>query len=152
MVAVDSSIPALSTAKLNAASNRVEERVEIVKADAIEYMREVAARNEMFDIVICDPPKLAPTRKDLERAVNKYTKINTHAMRIVRPGGLLLTCSCSAAMTQSTDGFVNMLQEAARLARRDITIVSKSGAGGDHPVHIAYPESAYLTAVLVRVL
>lgn len=71
-------------------------------------------------------------------------------MRLIKPGGILLTCSCSAAMTQSGE-FVSMIHEAAKICRRDITILGKYSTGADHPVHIAYPEGAYLTAVLVRV-
>lgn len=71
-------------------------------------------------------------------------------MRLVRPGGLLLTCSCSAAMTQSGE-FPKMLQEASKLCKRDITILGKFSTGADHPVHLSYPEGAYLTAFLLRV-
>lgn len=72
-------------------------------------------------------------------------------MSLVKPGGLLLTCSCSAAMTQSENDFRYMLMEAAKLSKRDITIISTSGAANDHPVHVAYPEGRYLTATLVCV-
>ena len=73
VVAVDSSLPALQTATENLKTNGVEHLVELVKADAVEYMRTMSETNAEFDVVICDPPKLAPTRKDLARAVSKYT-------------------------------------------------------------------------------
>lgn len=72
-------------------------------------------------------------------------------MSLVKPGGLLLTCSCSAAMTQSENEFRYMLMEAAKQSKRDITIISTTGAANDHPVHVAYPEGRYLTATLVCV-
>lgn len=78
MIAVDSSSPALRTAAENLKVNNVEHLVELVKADAVEYMQEMSKTNVQFDIVICDPPKLAPTRKDLVRAVTKYSLFRVH--------------------------------------------------------------------------
>jgi 23S rRNA (cytosine1962-C5)-methyltransferase len=72
-------------------------------------------------------------------------------MSLVKPGGLLLTCSCSAAMTQAENEFREMLVSAAKQSKRDITVISTSGAARDHPVHIAYPEGRYLTAILCSV-
>jgi 23S rRNA G2069 N7-methylase RlmK/C1962 C5-methylase RlmI len=71
-------------------------------------------------------------------------------MKLCKPGGLLLTCSCSAAVTQSGE-FVSFLLEASKIAKRDITILSVTGAASDHPVHAAYPEGRYLTGVLCSV-
>lgn len=78
----------------------------------------------------------------------RYTKINSLAMSLVKPGGLLLTCTCSAAMSQAENEFRYMIMEAAKQSKRDITIISTNGAAGDHPVHVAYPEGRYLTATL----
>ena len=124
-------------------------KVKLVKADAVEYMRTLAKRGESFDLVICDPPKLAPSRSALDKAKNKYIKINAQAMAVVKPGGLLLTCTCSAAVTQGKV-FKEFIAEAAKLAKRDVTIISTHGAGPDHPTHMGYPESEYLTAMLLR--
>ena len=71
-------------------------------------------------------------------------------MKLCKPGGLLLTCSCSAAVTQSGE-FVSFLLEASKIAKRDITILSVTGAASDHTVHAAYPEGRYLTGVLCSV-
>ena len=199
VVAVDSSQPALDTAAENARLNGLvvagdEEGqeskhavLELVKGDCVEVMKRLAEKGEKFDVVICDPPKLAPSRRDLAKARPKYLKINSLAMSLVRPGGLLLTCTCSAAMTQAgkdTDngtkeggresgrsgdggregwrksggnggggggGFLGMLSEAAKLARREVTLLSSSGAAADHPVSLSYQEGAYLTAALLHV-
>ena len=105
---------------------------------------------EEFDVVICDPPKLAPSVKDLPRALRKYRALNAGAMREVAPGGLLLSCSCSAAMTQS-GGFVRMLHEAAQQEGRMLTVLRVAGAAPDHTVHPGAPEGEYLTAALVHV-
>lgn len=126
-------------------------QVELLKGEAERTMQEMIKAKKSFDIVICDPPKLAPKRADLERAMRKYKQINTLAMQLVSSkGGLLLTCTCSAAMTQSGK-FESVVQSAARAAGRDVTIVSKSGAALDHPTVVACPESNYLTALLLYV-
>ena len=130
--------------------NGVEERAELIKADAVDYMRQAFDEGKSFDIVITDPPKLAPSRASLMKAMNKYIKINTAAMKLCKPGGLLLTCSCSAAVTQ-TGELQNILLEASKVAKRDITILSVTGAAPDHPVHSAYPEGRYLTCILCSV-
>ena len=101
-------------------------------------------------MVVCDPPKLAPSIKDLKRATRKNRELNRGAMRATSPGGLLLSCSCSAAMTQS-GGFVKLLHEAAQAEGRTLTVLRISGAAPDHVIHPGAPESAYLTAVLAHV-
>lgn len=103
---------------------------------------------------VCIPrphTQLAPSRKSLANATRKYRRLNALAMQLVEPGGLLMTCSCSGAMSQS-GGFVPMLQGAARDAGRRITLLRVAGAAPDHPEDVSYPEGHYLTNVLVRVL
>ena len=151
VTAVDSSQNALDTALENIKLNNVDDNIiHLIKQDAVEYMRQLQTTNMSFDIVICDPPKLAPTRSSLPRAMSKYIKINTLGLSLVKPGGLFLTCSCSAAVTQQKE-LPNILQEAARIARRDVTVLSTSHAAADHAVHLTYPEGQYLTAMLVCV-
>jgi 23S rRNA G2069 N7-methylase RlmK/C1962 C5-methylase RlmI len=152
VTAVDSSKPALDTARANLKLNNIDHVVDLVKADALDYMNKMIDSKQQYDIVICDPPKLAPTRASLDKARNKYTKINALAMQLVKPGGILLTCTCSAAVTQQEGEFRRMLQEAAKSARRDVTLLNESGPGADHATHLSYPEGAYLTAYLLRVL
>ena len=137
----------LENIKLNNINSDI---IHVIKQDAVEYMRLLQTTNQSFDIVICDPPKLAPTRSSLPRAISKYIKINTLGLSLVKPGGLFLTCSCSAAVTQQKE-LPNILQEAARIARRDVTVLSTSHAAADHTVHLSYPEGQYLTAMLVCV-
>ena len=88
--------------------------------------------------------------KDLPRATNRYRKLNGLAMRAVRPGGLLLSCTCSGAMTQSGT-FEQTLQDAALAQGRALTLLRRSNAACDHTIHPAYPEGQYLTAVLAVV-
>lgn len=164
-VGVDSSALALELARENAQLNGHGAACGFVQADVHKFLREVhegprdrappsfANHDDArgVDIVICDPPKLAPSVKDLARATPKYRKLNGLAMRSLKPGGLLLSCTCSAAMTQS-GGFVTMLQEAAQAEGRALTVLRVTGPAADHVIHPACPESSYLTAVLAFVL
>ena len=120
----------------------------MVKADALTYMIGLSKSSDnKFDIVICDPPKLAPTRGALAKAKNKYIKINAAALRLVKPGGLLLTFSCSAAVTQS-GGLKDFVSEAAIHAGRDVSYLSSMHAAKDHVVHSTYKEGEYLSGLI----
>ncbi|CAN1263076.1 Ribosomal RNA large subunit methyltransferase I [Linum perenne] len=159
---VDSSLPALELARENVVLNNLDpERISFLKEDAAEFMKGAIARNESWDIVILDPPKLAPKRKDLRSASGMYRNLNTLAMRVVKRGGLLMTCSCSGAMTQSGTFlrvlqaslfFFNKFTGAALTAGRKITVVRQAGAASDHPVDPSYPEGVYLSNILLRVV
>ncbi|GKC70695.1 ribosomal RNA large subunit methyltransferase I, partial [Tanacetum coccineum] len=160
---VDSSSPALELANQNIALNNLDPgRISFLKQDATAFMKNAASRNEAWDIVILDPPKLAPRRKVLQSASGMYRNLNSLAMRLTKPGGFLMTCSCSGAMTQSGQ-FLPVLQAsllllsishigAASMAGRKITLVRHSGAACDHPIDPSYPEGAYLSNFLLRVV
>lgn len=151
VTAVDSAEKILKTLKVNLQLNGMEGKVDVVEGDCVTVMTDFAKNNRHFDIVICDPPKIAPTRATLYRAAMKYQQINAAAMQVVNPaGGLLLTCTCSSAMTQSGE-FLTNLQLAAKVARRTITVLSVSGPAADHTTLPNYPEGNYLTAVLLHV-
>jgi 23S rRNA G2069 N7-methylase RlmK/C1962 C5-methylase RlmI len=127
--------------------------VVLTHGDAMEIMKQLHIDGKSFDLVICDPPKLAPSSKSLYNALKKYQRINALAMQLVdsEKGGLLLTCSCSAAMTRSGK-FKDMLMGAAAEAGRRVALLSASSSGPDHPIWPALPEAQYLTAMLVHVL
>ena len=114
-------------------------------------MKEAANQGEQWDIVVLDPPKLAPNRKALDRATIKYISLNRSAMKLVRPGGLLMTCSCSGAMTQSGE-FVNVVKTAADRENRKLTLLRKGGAAPCHVIDPSYEEGQYLTNLTFRVL
>lgn len=160
VVGVDSSAPAIELAQANASLNGLLSSssggsVEFIKAEVSSYMKEQIQQGKTnnWDIIILDPPKLAPTKASLRKAVRKYTSLNAAAMKLVKPGGLLMTCSCSGAMAAAGDEqFDAMLRAAAMSAGRKVTVLRRAGAGGDHPVDVHYPEGKYLTNVLVRVL
>lgn len=115
-----------------------------------KYMEEAAAMNKQYDVVVLDPPKLAPSKKVLPQAQQKYTKLNAAAMKLVSPGGILMTCSCSSAMTQSGD-FVGMLVVASRKARKSITVIRDAAASTDHVLNPSFAQGRYLTNVSVIV-
>ncbi|KAK9830892.1 hypothetical protein WJX81_002094 [Elliptochloris bilobata] len=146
---VDSSAAALALARANAERNGVADRCQFVKADVAEFMR--AAAPQAWDIVVLDPPKLAPSRKALPRASVKYRQLNARALRLVAPGGLLMTCSCSGAVTQA-GLLLGFVQEAAAIAGRRVTLLRRGGAAADHPLDPACPEGEYLSNLLFRVM
>ncbi|KAL4369661.1 hypothetical protein GQ457_05G009560 [Hibiscus cannabinus] len=149
---VDTSLPALELARENIALNNLDPgKASFLREDATVFMKAALSRKESWDIVILDPPKLAPSRKVLQSASGMYRNLNSLAMKVTRRGGLLMTCSCSGAMTQS-GMFLRTLQGAASMAERKITVLRQSGAGCDHPIDPAYPEGAYLSNILLRVL
>ncbi|KAG0471541.1 hypothetical protein HPP92_016087 [Vanilla planifolia] len=152
VIGIDSSLPALELAKENVQLNNLDpDKISFLKEDAAEFMKCAASKNELWDLVILDPPKLAPRRKVLQSASGMYRRLNSLAMQITKRGGLLMTCSCSGAMTQS-GLFLRILQATASMSGRKITVLRHSGAGCDHPIEPSYPEGAYLTNYLLRVL
>ena len=148
VVGVDSSAPALALAAANAQLNDVAERCEFVRADVEGWMRQQPPGT--FDVVVLDPPKLAPTRASLLKAVGKYKRLNRLAMALLRPGGLLLTCSCSGAVAQS-GSFPQIVRAAAAEVGRSLAVLRTSGAAADHPLDVAFGEGAYLSCVLACV-
>ncbi|KAK6934734.1 S-adenosylmethionine-dependent methyltransferase [Dillenia turbinata] len=158
---VDTSMPALELAKENIALNKLGTNISFFREDASEFMKCAISRNQSWDIVILDPPKLAPRRKDLcvisntlevlQSASGMYRNLNSLAMQLTERGGLLMTCSCSGAMTQS-GMFLRILQDAASMAQRKITILRQAGAACDHPIDPSYPEGEYLSNVLLGVM
>ncbi|XP_051125301.1 uncharacterized protein LOC127247492 [Andrographis paniculata] len=149
---VDSSSPALDIARDNIILNNLDSGlISFHRQDATHFMKSAISKGDSWDIVILDPPKLAPNRKVLHSASGMYRNLNSLAMQVTRRGGLLMTCSCSGAMTQSGT-FLRILQGAASMASRKITVIREAGAAGDHPIDPSYPEGKYLSNVLVRVL
>lgn len=150
VLAVDSSAVAITTASRLSHRHGFAERMAFERADARQRMIELARKNERFDVVILDPPKLAPSVKHLERARGAYRKLNADAARLLVPGGMLVTCSCSAAM--SPDDFVRTATLGVRDAGRDPTLVHLGQQGIDHPVPAAFGEGRYLKCAFLRIL
>ncbi len=144
---VDLDEAAIAIARENANLNQA--RVDFVHSDAFAYLRLMIANGRRFDTVVLDPPKLAATRNDIEEALRKYNDLNTLAMQVVKPDGVLLTCSCSGLVSEQNFG--EMVFRAARRAGVSFQLLDRTGAGADHPVAMNCPESEYLKAFWLRV-
>lgn len=146
--AVDSSAPALEVAAECAAKNRLAHAIQFECGDAFEALQH-AGRKGGYDLVICDPPKLAPTRAVKNRALETMRRLAAAACRATRPGGLLVICSCSAAIGHAE------LTRAVALGARDVglsgLVLERHFQGPDHPVPAAFPEGLYLSSLLVEV-
>jgi 23S rRNA (cytosine1962-C5)-methyltransferase len=145
---VDSSAPALQRAAQAAERNALSDRVTPQRGDAFEVMAALAAAGERFDIVICDPPAFAKSRKDADAGLRAYHRMTRLAAPLVSPGGFLFVASCSHHAP--LEAFAGQVAAALVKARRDARILFTGGAGPDHPVHPNLPESAYLKAQLLQ--
>ncbi|HPD32212.1 MAG TPA: class I SAM-dependent rRNA methyltransferase [Phycisphaerae bacterium] len=145
---VDLDEDAIELARKNANLNEV--RIQHVHADAFGYLRQMQTNGNAYDVVVLDPPKFVGNRDEFQEGSRKYVDLNTLGMSVVRPGGLLLTCSCSGLV--SREDFLGMVKAAASRLRRSLQFVDQTGAAPDHPVMANCPESAYLKAVWARVM
>jgi len=147
---VDSSRNALEIASQNMALNGLGEHpTDYVTGDVFELLRDYWRSGRTFDLIILDPPKFAMSRATVPSACRGYKDINLLAMRVLNPGGLLATFSCSSLV--SADLFQKVLFGASVDARRDAQIVERFAQGPDHPVLLTFPEAAYLKGLLCRV-
>jgi 23S rRNA (cytosine1962-C5)-methyltransferase len=150
VVSIDSSADALSLARKNAARNPTLDarRAEWQDADAFSALRTLRDRAAAFDLVVLDPPKFAPTMAHAERASRAYKDINLLALKLLRPGGLLATFSCSGGIDAAL--FRKIVAGAAQDAGADAAVIGRFGASADHPVSLAFPEGEYLKGLLIR--
>jgi 23S rRNA (cytosine1962-C5)-methyltransferase len=147
---VDSSGPALELARRNLALNELPlEKAEWIEGDVFRVLREMRDRRRSFDIIILDPPKFAPTAAQAERAARGYKDINLLAFKLVRPGGFLVTFSCSGGVDAAL--FQKIVAGAALDAGVDARIVEHLYQSADHPVALNFPEGAYLKGLVVAV-
>lgn len=143
VVNVDVSQPALDTARMNAEMNGYPlENAEFLNADVFKLLREYRDRGELFDVVIMDPPKFAESKSQLVGACRGYKDINMLAMQILKPGGTLLTYSCSGLMDNNL--FQKIIADAALDANREVQFIERFAQAADHPLDSAYPEGFYL--------
>ncbi len=146
---VDISQRAIDLARRNHEMNAGSSVVTFIVADAFEYVRLLEGESRRFDVIVCDPPAFARSRRDVDKAARGYKDINLHALRLIRPGGYLLTFSCSGHI--DADLFQKIVFAASVDAGREVAIVGRMGAGMDHPISIYCPESEYLKGLVLRV-
>jgi 23S rRNA (cytosine1962-C5)-methyltransferase len=144
---VDSSRPALEVAEQNAALNRCD--IEWIEGNAFDLLKDYSSSDRRYDTIVLDPPAFAKTKRDLDAALRGYKELNLRALKMLRPGGVLVTCSCSYHVSQSN--FLEMLADAALDARRTLRLIEVRGQAKDHPVLLNIPETAYLKCIIAAV-
>ena len=146
VVGIDTSARAIDFARRNLALNgHLAERAELIHGDAAEYMRNATER---FNVIALDPPPLARSRKDIDRAGHLYVELNAFAIRALAPGGRLMTFSCSTHFRGHD--FVQAVCIAQSKAKRNLRILAHLGPGPDHPVLLGHGEGEYLTGLLLQ--
>ncbi len=148
-VSIDSSADALAIARRNQQLNAIPDAAcEWRQANVFDELKAMQAAGERFDLVVLDPPKFAPAAAHVDRAARAYKEINMKALRLLAPGGHLLTFSCSGAV--SVDLFQKIVAGAVFDAGVDAQLVGRLGAGSDHPMLMTHPEGEYLKGLLLR--
>jgi len=144
---VDSSRPALEVADQNATLNGRE--IEWIEANAFDLLKDYSSAKRQYDAIVLDPPAFAKSKRDLDAAIRGYKELNLRALKMLRPGGLLVTCTCSYHVNQSS--FLEMLGAASLDAHRSLRLIEVRGQAKDHPVLLNIPETAYLKCVIAAV-
>lgn len=147
VIGVDSSRAALEVADQNAALNK--RAIEWIEANAFDLLKDYSSSGHLYDTIVLDPPAFAKTKRDLDSAMRGYKELNLRAMKMLRPGGTLITCSCSYHV--SATSFLEMLSSSALDARRTVRLLEVRGQAKDHPVLVNMPETGYLKCVLADV-
>ena len=147
---IDASRGALEVADRNLALNPgTAAQVDWIEADAFELLREYEAAGEEYDTIVLDPPAFAKSKRAAEGAIRGYKELNLRAMKMLRPGGTLVTCSCSHHV--GLQEFAEVLAAAAADARRQVQVLEVRGAAPDHPAVLTLPETSYLKCLICRV-
>jgi len=144
---VDSSRPALETAERNAQLNG--RSVEWLEGNAFDILKDWSAAGKQFDTIVLDPPAFAKTKRDVDAALRGYKELNLRALKMLRPGGILVTCSCSYHVHESD--LLEVLADAALDAHRTTRLLEARGQSKDHPVLLNVPETAYLKCFIAYV-
>jgi 23S rRNA (cytosine1962-C5)-methyltransferase len=153
VTAVDSSRPALEVAEQNEQLNRAAHicgEIEWVEANAFDLLKDYSTASQQYDTIVLDPPAFAKTKRVLDTAIRGYKELNLRALKMLRPGGVLATCSCSFHVSEGE--FLEMLGSAAADAGRRVRILEKRGAATDHPVLSGVPETSYLKCIICQVI
>ena len=149
VLGVDISEEALEVARENAQNNHLD-NVTFEAHNCFDHLRELTDAGERFDLVILDPPAFTKTRAAVERALKGYKEINLRGLKLVRPGGFLVTCSCSQHV--SAEVFQDMINQAVRDAKKRVRLVEYRTQGKDHPILPASPETKYLKCMILQVV
>jgi 23S rRNA (cytosine1962-C5)-methyltransferase len=148
VTAVDSSRPALEMADRNATLNGGRE-IEFIEANAFQLLRDYSDAGEKYDIIVLDPPAFAKSKSALDTAMKGYKEINLRALKMLKPGGVLVTCSCSFHVGEAL--FSEMLASAASDAKRQVRVLERRVQSQDHPVLLTVPETLYLKCIIAEI-
>lgn len=147
---VDVSEPAIEAAREHFIMNGIDpNRHEFLIADVFEYLEQAQRDGEQFDVVVLDPPAFAKTQSARTQALKAYRRLNTLGMQVLRPGGILLTCSCTGVV--GMDDLLGTVSQVAQRLQRPVQVLESYTHGVDHPIHLAMPETSYLKAVFCRI-
>lgn len=150
VTSVDVSAPAIEMAQQHFTLNNLDPADhEFLVADVFEYLEAARSAGEQFDVVILDPPAFAKNEKARAQALKAYRRLNTLGMHVLRPGGILLTCSCTGVV--KLDDVLGAVSLSAQSLQRSVQILETYTHGIDHPIHLAMPETAYLKSIFCRV-
>ena len=147
--AVDSSGPALTTARQNAEGNGIA-NIHFQESDVFELLAGYAAARRQYSFVVLDPPAFAKSRHNLEAAVSGYKEINLRALRLLGPGGILVTCSCSHHLGEAM--FLELIAQASLDAGRTVRVLERRTQSQDHPILLTVPETHYLKCLILEVV
>lgn len=151
VMGVDSSLPALEAAERNQRLNDATvKEIEWLEANAFDLLKDYSTAGEKYDTIVLDPPAFAKSKRALDTAMRGYKELNLRALKMLKPGGVLVTCSCSHHVSEAD--FLAMLASAAADAHRNLRIVERRGQSQDHPVLLSVPETAYLKCVIATAL
>jgi 23S rRNA (cytosine1962-C5)-methyltransferase len=146
---VDGSQLAIDYVNENAKLNKVSDKITAICDDAFDALKKLANAQEKFDVIIIDPPAFIKKLKDKKEGLIAYQRINTAALKLLNPGGILLSCSCSMHLTE--DELVQAVRRASLQTNQQVQIIERGHQAQDHPVHIAIPETDYLKMVVLRI-
>ncbi|GAC1564752.1 MAG: class I SAM-dependent methyltransferase [Ktedonobacteraceae bacterium] len=150
VTSIDISEPAIEAARQHFVLNGLDPNQHAFHtADVFDYLEQAQAQGELFDVVVLDPPAFARTQNTRAQALKAYRRLNTLGMQVLRPGGILLTCSCSGVV--GMDDLLGILSQVAQHLQRTVQVLEMYTHGVDHPINLAMPETAYLKAVFCRV-
>ena len=151
VTAVDISREVLEVAEQNEQLNpgALKSEIEWIEGNAFDLMKDYASAGKQYDAIVLDPPAFAKSKKHLESALRGYKELNLRALKMLRPGGVLVTCSCSFAVSE--DDFLSALTEAAQDAHRSVRILEKRAQAMDHPILLGVPETYYLKCLILSV-
>ncbi len=151
VTALDSSRPALEVAEENEKLNHGQSRpgIEWIEANAFDFLKDYSAAGQQYDTIILDPPAFAKSKRNLETALRGYKELNLRAVKMLRPGGVLVTCSCSYHVSEQD--FLQMLTAAAVDAGRPLRLLEIRTQSKDHPIVLGIPETHYLKCLICTV-